>query len=79
GHPEVVVPLDPARATDAMKLISYAQSKVNPGKNKRPNQVSNSYNTGSSSNDEMMNLLVRMVANQQEEINILKQIAQSNA
>lgn len=79
GHPEVVVPLDPARATDAMKLISYAQSKVNPGKNKRPNQVSNSYYTGSSSNDEMMNLLVRMVANQQEEINILKQIAQSNA
>ncbi|UEH02008.1 peptidoglycan DD-metalloendopeptidase family protein [Staphylococcus gallinarum] len=79
GHPEVVVPLDPARATDAMKLISYAQSKVNPGKNKRPNQVSNSYNTGSSNNDEMMNLLVRMVANQQEEINILKQIAQSNA
>lgn len=79
GHPEVVVPLDPARATDAMKLISYAQSKVNPGKNKRPNQVSNSYNQGSSNNDEMMNLLVRMVANQQEEINILKQIAQSNA
>ncbi|WP_373442525.1 transglycosylase SLT domain-containing protein [Staphylococcus equorum] len=76
GHSEVVVPLDPARANDAMKLIGYAQSKIQGNKNKRPNDVSNKY--GSQSGDDNTNLLLQMIANQQKQLDALMQIARSN-
>ena len=76
GHSEVVVPLDPKRATDAMKLISYAQSKVKDKKNKRPNQISNRYSTSSGSDN--TELLLQMIANQQKQLDALMEIAQSN-
>ena len=76
GHSEVVVPLDPARANDAMKLIGYAQSKIQGNKNKRPNDMSNKY--GSQSGDDNTNLLLQMIANQQKQLDALMQIARSN-
>ncbi len=78
GHSEVVVPLDPARATDAMKLIAYAQSKVNDRKNKRPNQMRTPSNSGISHDNDILQTLVKMVAGQQEEISLLKQLVSSN-
>lgn len=74
GHSEVVVPLDPARASDAMKLITYAQSKVKDKKNKKPSQMGKVSN-GSSDNTE---LLLQMIANQQKQLDALMQIARSN-
>lgn len=79
GHSEVVVPLDPARATDAMKLIAYAQSKVNDKKNKRPNQIkSTTSNVSSNDNAEILRMLAKQIEQQQEQINILTKIALSN-
>ncbi|MDT0702027.1 phage tail tape measure protein [Mammaliicoccus sciuri] len=79
GHSEVVVPLDPARATDAMKLIAYAQSKVNDKKNKRPNQIkSTTSNVSNNDNTEILQMLAKQIEQQQEQINILTKIALSN-
>ncbi|MRF37125.1 phage tail tape measure protein [Staphylococcus sp. KY49P] len=77
GHSEVVVPLDPARANDAMKLIGYAQSKIKDKKNKRPNDMSNKYS--SQSNDSgNTNLLMQMIVELQEQNGYLKEIVRSN-
>ncbi|WP_426443923.1 phage tail tape measure protein [Staphylococcus xylosus] len=77
GHSEVVVPLDPARANDAMKLIGYAQSKIKDKKNKRPNEMSNKYS--SQSNDSgNTNLLMQMIVELQEQNGYLKEIVRSN-
>ena len=76
GHSEVVVPLDPARANDAMKLIGYAQSKIKDKKNKRPNDMSNKYSSQPS--DDNTNLLLQMIANQQKQLDALMEIARSN-
>lgn len=79
GHSEVVVPLDPARATDAMKLIAYAQGKVNDKKNKRPNQIkSSTSNVSSNDNAKILQMLAKQIEQQQEQINILTKIALSN-
>lgn len=79
GHSEVVVPLDPARATDAMKLIAYAQSKVNDKKNKRPNQIkSSTSNVSSNENAKILQMLAKQIEQQQEQISILTKIALSN-
>ncbi len=79
GHSEVVVPLDPARATDAMKLIAYAQSKVNDKKNKRPNQIKSSTSNVATNHDaEILQMLAKQIEQQQEQINILTKIALSN-
>lgn len=77
GHSEVVVPLDPARANDAMKLISYAQSKIKDKKNKRPNDMSNKYGSQSNSGDNT-NLLMQMIGELQEQNGYLKEIVRSN-
>lgn len=74
GHSEVVVPLDPARASDAMKLITYAQSKVKDKKNKKPSQMGK-VSSGGNDNTE---LLLQMIANQQKQLDALIQIARSN-
>ncbi|KKB26552.1 phage tail tape measure protein [Staphylococcus carnosus] len=77
GHSEVVVPLDPARANDAMKLIGYAQSKIKDKKNKRPNDMSNKYGSQSNSGDNT-NLLMQMIGELQEQNGYLKEIVRSN-
>ncbi|KRG09892.1 peptidoglycan DD-metalloendopeptidase family protein [Staphylococcus sp. NAM3COL9] len=78
GHSEVVVPLDPARASDAMKLITYAQSKIKDKKNKRPNQVPTPSTSGNNTGGDNTNLLLRMIANQQKQLDALMEIARSN-
>lgn len=77
GHSEVVVPLDPARASDAMKLITYAQSKIKDKKNKRPNQMRTPSNNGND-NSEMLNYMARQLEATQKQVELLTQLVASN-
>ncbi len=82
GHEEIVIPTDPRRSSDAMKLMAYASEKIQGKgkKNKRPNQLSNG-NTQVSSNDntEMLAMMAQQLQAQKEQIDLLTQIALSNA
>lgn len=81
GHEEVVIPTDPRRSSDAMKLINYAANKVQRGKNgnKRPNQIkSSTSNVSSNDNAKILQMLSKQIEQQQEQINILTKIALSN-
>ncbi|HDY6367935.1 TPA: hypothetical protein RPL65_002737, partial [Staphylococcus aureus] len=65
----------PARRNDAMKMLHYAAAEVRgkkASKNKRPSQLSdlNGFDDPS--------LLLKMIEQQQQQIGILLQIAQSN-
>ncbi|MEB8088263.1 peptidoglycan DD-metalloendopeptidase family protein [Staphylococcus pseudoxylosus] len=75
GHSEVVVPLDPARASDAMKLITYAQSKVKDKKNKKPSQMGK---ISSNSDNEMVNFMARQLEATQKQVELLTQLVASN-
>lgn len=84
GFPEIVIPTDPKRSGDAMKLMNYAATKIKGGNNKRPNQVSNKYASNNSGGDST-ELLLQMIANQQaqmasqqKQLDALLDIARSN-
>ncbi|HCW35936.1 MAG TPA: phage tail tape measure protein, partial [Staphylococcus sp.] len=80
GYPEFVIPTDPSKRTDAMKLLAIAANKIQgkPSNNKRPNQMKTPSNIGSNHDAEILQMLAKQIEQQQEQINILTKIALSN-
>lgn len=80
GYPEFVIPTDPSKKTDAMKMLAIAANKIQGrgSSNKRPNQMSMPSNVGNNQDAEILQMLAKQIEQQQEQINILTKIALSN-
>lgn len=78
GHSEVVVPLAPNRATDAMKLMAYASEKIKGKKNKRPNDIPNRYSRQSNNDNSSDNGMAQLLQATLEQNQILMQLLQSS-
>ncbi|MCG2355703.1 phage tail tape measure protein [Staphylococcus epidermidis] len=81
GYPEVVIPTDPSRSTDAMKLLAYASNKIRGKKNKRPKDLpNNTSNTKilNNGNTDLIQVMTRQLEAQQTQIDLLTQLVTSN-
>ncbi|MGI2308946.1 peptidoglycan DD-metalloendopeptidase family protein [Staphylococcus cohnii] len=78
GHPEFVIPTDPSRQSDAMKLLAIATQKIEGNKkNKRPNQM-RTPSTSNNNDNEMMNVMARQLEATQRQVELLTQLVASN-
>ncbi|MEB7383797.1 peptidoglycan DD-metalloendopeptidase family protein [Staphylococcus xylosus] len=78
GHPEFVIPTDPSRQSDAMKLLAIARQRIEGNKkNKRPNQMRTPSATSNSDN-EMINVMAKQLEATQIQVELLTQLVASN-
>ena len=79
GHPEFVIPTDPSRQSDAMKLLAIARQRIEGNKkNKRPNQMRTPSTSNNSNDNEMMNVMARQLEATQRQVELLTQLVASN-
>ncbi|RMI85011.1 peptidoglycan DD-metalloendopeptidase family protein [Staphylococcus pseudoxylosus] len=71
GHPEWIIPTDPSKRNDAMKLLALAAQDIQGGKSTTGNKRPNSMKTPNTSNDDTM--LRKVVERQDEQINQMQQ------
>ena len=78
GHPEFVIPTDPSRQSDAMKLLAIATQRIEGNKkNKRPNQM-RTPSTSNNNDNEMINFMARQLEATQRQVELLTQLVASN-
>lgn len=78
GHPEFVIPTDPSRQSDAMKLLAIARQRIEGNKkNKRPNQM-RTPSSGNNNDNEMINYMARQLEATQKQVELLTRLVASN-
>ncbi|AWI45087.1 phage tail tape measure protein [Staphylococcus nepalensis] len=78
GYPEFVIPTDPSRQSDAMKLLAIATQRIEGNKkNKRPNQM-RTPSTNNNNDNEMINVMARQLEATQRQVELLTQLVASN-
>ena len=78
GHPEFVIPTDPSRQSDAMKLLAIARQRIESNKkNKRPNQM-RTPSTSNTNDNKMINVMARQLEATQRQVELLTQLVASN-
>ena len=79
GYPEFVIPTDPSKASDAMKLIAIASERISQRakNNKRPNQMRTPFASNTNDN-EMINFMARQLEATQRQVELLTQLVASN-
>ncbi|MEX5914503.1 peptidoglycan DD-metalloendopeptidase family protein [Staphylococcus ureilyticus] len=80
GYPEWVIPTDPSRQSDAMKLLALAAQDIDSKnkRNKRPNQMRTPSTSNNSNSNEMINFMARQLEATQKQVELLTQLVASN-
>ncbi|MBV5158260.1 tape measure protein [Staphylococcus epidermidis] len=78
GYPEIVIPTNPSRQSDAMKLLAIASQRIEGNKkNKRPNQM-RTPSTSNTNDNEMINFMARQLEATQRQVELLTQLVASS-